>query len=395
MANSQDRIVSIDIMRGITLLLMLFVNDLFVPGVPAWLTHKPADFDGMGLADWVFPGFLFMVGMSVPLALNKRFDSGESRLKVLMHIVFRTLGLLMTGILMYNSGRVNPALTGLSHHLWALLMLICVFLIFNNYKIKKWRWLKTVLLLIGITGLLLLVVFFRSGTAENPGWLKPGWWGILGLIGWGYLAGAITFFFLRHNLAATGFVMLIFLLINILSQLRLLEFLNILKPVFGILIEGNVPFIVLSGLFTTLVLQSDLIQNRKKTAVLLFMGFIALAAGFLLRNWFIVSKIKGTPSWGLLCIGISLIVFAVVYLMTDGNKKPLKIPLIEEAGRNSLTIYLAPDILYYFLWMTNLPVFIYKQNHYPLFAVLGSLVWALAMLYLGRLLYRVGIQLKL
>ena len=33
------RILSIDIMRGITLFLMLFVNDLFVEGVPCWLTH--------------------------------------------------------------------------------------------------------------------------------------------------------------------------------------------------------------------------------------------------------------------------------------------------------------------------------------------------------------------
>jgi heparan-alpha-glucosaminide N-acetyltransferase len=43
-------------MRGLTLVLMLFVNDLYMPGVPAWLGHRAADFDGMGLADWVFPG---------------------------------------------------------------------------------------------------------------------------------------------------------------------------------------------------------------------------------------------------------------------------------------------------------------------------------------------------
>ena len=53
-----NRILSIDVMRGLTLFLMLFVNDLYSPGVPEWLTHKAADFDGMGLADWVFPGFL-------------------------------------------------------------------------------------------------------------------------------------------------------------------------------------------------------------------------------------------------------------------------------------------------------------------------------------------------
>ena len=63
-------------MRGLTLLLMLFVNDLYVKGVPAWLTHKAADYDGMGLADWVFPGFLFMVGMAIPFAIQNRLKKG-------------------------------------------------------------------------------------------------------------------------------------------------------------------------------------------------------------------------------------------------------------------------------------------------------------------------------
>lgn len=36
---------------------MLFVNDLYTPGVPKWLVHTAAQEDGMGLADWVFPGF--------------------------------------------------------------------------------------------------------------------------------------------------------------------------------------------------------------------------------------------------------------------------------------------------------------------------------------------------
>jgi|GEM_PF-3977448 len=50
---SPQRILSIDIMRGLTLFLMLFVNDVFMPGVPKWIGHTEADVDGMGLADWV------------------------------------------------------------------------------------------------------------------------------------------------------------------------------------------------------------------------------------------------------------------------------------------------------------------------------------------------------
>ncbi len=35
--NPTKRVLSIDVMRGLTLFLMLFVNDLYVPGVPDWL----------------------------------------------------------------------------------------------------------------------------------------------------------------------------------------------------------------------------------------------------------------------------------------------------------------------------------------------------------------------
>ena len=86
MMNDTKRIFSIDIMRGITLILMLFVNDLFMPEVPSWLGHMEADFDGMGLADWVFPGFLFMVGIAIPFSIGKRISNGEDNFKISRHI---------------------------------------------------------------------------------------------------------------------------------------------------------------------------------------------------------------------------------------------------------------------------------------------------------------------
>lgn len=96
---SVSRILSIDIMRGLTLLLMLFVNDLNMKVAPAWLGHMKADHDGMGLADWVFPGFLFIVGMAIPFAISGRMKKGEPGAKILLHIAVRTLSLLIIGVL--------------------------------------------------------------------------------------------------------------------------------------------------------------------------------------------------------------------------------------------------------------------------------------------------------
>src|SRR5436190_22442334 len=91
------RLNSLDIMRGLKLLLMLSVNDLFHDGVPHWLVHTKADEDGMGLADVVFPCFLFLVRLSIPFALSNRFQS-ESKFEISKHILVRTASLLIIGV---------------------------------------------------------------------------------------------------------------------------------------------------------------------------------------------------------------------------------------------------------------------------------------------------------
>ncbi len=394
---SSDRISSIDIMRGLTLLLMLFVNDLNMDVAPAWLGHMRADFDGMGLADWVFPGFLFIVGMAIPFSFSGRISQGMTLRENTRHIFIRTISLLIIGVLMLNTGRVNPELTGMSQNLWALSMYVGVFLIWNDYVDKDNKFFTvTGLRLAGMGILVLLVLKFKSGQPVNEGSLITGWWGILGLIGWGYLVSAFTYLFCRESILKTAAVTVFFLGLNILSGLKLLEFLNPVKPLLGILIEGNVPFIVLTGLTASLILRKSITSGHKMVIInLIAIGAFYLAAGFLLRRWFILSKIQATPSWGLVCSGISFFVFTIIYLVTDVWKKKDWASFFKPAGQNSLTTYLAPDILYYLIWMTGLPVLFYKQSEYPLVVVIGSIIWAILMVWLTALLKRMGISLKL
>ncbi len=196
------RILSIDIMRGLTLFLMLFVNDLYVPGVPTWLVHTTQGVDGMGLADWVFPGFLFMVGISIPFAFKAREKKNESTPQLLLHIVLRTISLLIIGVFMVNaSENFNAELTGMNRTLWIVSGYVAIFLIWNNYpEESKLRYLKYV----GIALLIFLAVVFRGGTVENPTFIQKSWWGILGLIGWGYLAAAVTYLCFKDKLMGHG-----------------------------------------------------------------------------------------------------------------------------------------------------------------------------------------------
>jgi predicted acyltransferase len=124
-------------------------------------------------------------------------------------------------------------------------------------------------------------------------------------------------------------------------------------------------------------------------------GAFCLLAGFILRKWFILSKIQATPSWGLVCNGISFLVFTLIYLVTDVFKKEGWASFFRPAGENSLTTYLAPDILYFLIWMTGIPVLFYKQSTEPFIVVAGSIVWAVLMVWLTAFLKRMGISLKL
>ena len=394
MENS-NRIQSIDILRGFNLILMLFVNDLYMSGVPAWLGHMKGDFDGMGLADWVFPGFMFMVGMSIPYSVGGRINKGDNNLAVFKHIMIRTISLLIIGVLMSNSRNVNGEFTGISKSLWSLIMYSGVFLIWNNYKVtEKNKYLIYGLRILGVLMIVPMVYIFRAGEMRG---FRFNSWGILGTIGWGYMVAALVYMWLRDNISKTSFFVLLFLFINMLSKLHMLDFLNPIKPVLGTIINGNAPFIVLSGMLITLILKNHSKDNADRTVLIITaIGILSIAAGFILRPWFIISKIQSTPTWGLICNGITMILFALLFWIIDIRKNIKWSQFMRPAGANSLTVYLVPDMFYYIIWQFSLPFLFYKHLDTPILVVAGSVVWALIMgAALPVLLEKVNFRLKL
>jgi len=298
---------------------------------------------------------------------------------------------------MLNTSRVDPELTGISKNLWALLMYFAVFLVWNNYRSKDEKpFTVTGFRLAGIGLLIILIFKFKSGQPENDGSLITGWWGILGLIGWGYLAAALTYILCRNSLFLTALAAALFLGLNILASLGLSAFLDPIRPLLGVIIDGNVPFIVISGMFVGLMLKNSAgTGNKTLIRNLVISGVLSLAAGFLLREWFILSKIKATPSWGLVCTGISILVFTIIYVISDVFGKTGWAEFFRPAGENSLTTYLVPNILYHLIWMGGLPVFFYKQSQILPIVIGGSIIWAILMVWLAAFLKRLGISLKL
>ncbi|WP_255478216.1 DUF5009 domain-containing protein [Rhizosphaericola mali] len=377
---------------------MLFVNDLYEPGVPHWLVHAKAEVDGMGLADWVFPGFLFMVGMAIPYAINSRIKKGETSKKIFTHILLRTLSLLTIGFFVMNGEEyLNENLTGINHLWWLTAAYVCLFLIWNKYPApSKYAKLFIGLKVIGILGLLFLAYIFKSGEALHPSWMHIGWWGILGLIGWGYFSASVTYLLARDNIVWTALVGIFFIVLNILSQLGKLDFLHSIQPIFGVILDGNVPSIVVSGLLLGNILRKyKKISSSKLIVSLTAIGISYLVIGFFLRHWFILSKIQGTPSWAMVCNGISIIVLTILYFIVDIKGKTNWTYMFKEAGKNSLTTYLAPDIIYFVTWGVGLPIYFYKQIGQPWLAITGSFLWAFIMIWMAIFLSKIKIQLKL
>src|SRR5215471_20726784 len=132
---TKQRILSIDTLRGITILVMIFVNELAgVRDISPWMKHMPADADAMSFVDVVFPAFLFIVGMAIPFAINRRLEKGDNLYQVQLHILFRTLGLLVLGFFLVNTeGGYNEEGMGMSINLWALLFFAAAILIWKQY----------------------------------------------------------------------------------------------------------------------------------------------------------------------------------------------------------------------------------------------------------------------
>lgn len=389
--------LAISTMFGLTLLLMVFTSDLVSPVIPAMMGHAAADYDGMGLADWAFPGFLFIVGMIIPFSIGKRISEGEDTFTIVKHILRNTLSLLIIGVLMINSDRVNPELTGIGKNFWTVAMYIGIFLIWFKYTENDRNFFTiTGLRLVGVTILVALIFKFKSGEITNNGSLTISWWGIVGIIGWGYLISALIYLAIRNSILNTSVALVFFLVFNILSQLDLLNSLDIAKPIFGVIIDGSIPLIVLAGLLTSLILKKYSNTGYRRTVIMIAsIGVLSLAAGFILRKWFVISYSQTTPSWALICSGISMLMFTILYYVVDIKKIIRWTLFFKPVGENPFTAYLAVNFLYSLILTSGVPVLFYKQSGVTLVVILGSVIWTLLIAGITILLVRYRIKLDL
>ena len=345
----KQRIESVDILRGFTIVAMIMVNNPGTWGeVYAPLLH--ADWHGMTPTDLIFPFFLFIVGISIYFAYkNKPNSSGTYR-----KIVIRTLKLLALGFILNWFLPYFPFLKDLETvRIPGVLQRIGVVFFVSAILYLNCNW-KT---LIGI-GVAILV----------------GYWAFLGFVP---LPDGATPTFDR---AANNWANYIDL--NLLGEHM---WKNDYDPE-GIL--STFPAIVtcISG-----ILVGRLLDGLTKIKLLIFVAVGFLFSGYIFSIWFPVNKAIWSSSFVLVTSGWVTLILALIYFFTD--IKNIKMgSIFKYAGMNAITIFFLSGFIAKSFYLTKIGdttvhSWLYNTfyNHDFLPDKVSSLLYALTVIafYLG------------
>lgn len=366
--------------------LMVMVNDFWsYPDVPHFLEHFATMEDGMGLSDYIYPMFLFVMGMSIPFALDRRREKGFSDLDNVKHILSRTLALLLMGVFLYNT---EPPMAW-NKGIYYVLMIVGFFLVWNAYKpdFKPAKWLK----LAGIVLLGVLVILYRT---DDGGLFRTGWWGILGQIGWAYLFASLAYLFCGKKQWVLAVLWGAFCLLNLsVVQMRggaplighnvVYDFSDAMH-----LGSGHTIIMALGGVLT--VLAERRLRSRKALAGYTAALVLALMGLAVHQGW-IISKNLGTLPWCLYVSAVSVALYTTFRLLEKhGHTAWAK--LLGPAGTATLTVYMLPYLytsLWYFFDMTP-PSWLYGW-----IGVGKSILLSATCIFLTWCLGKLGIKLKI
>jgi heparan-alpha-glucosaminide N-acetyltransferase len=377
---------------------MIFVNELdSVRGLPWWTHHAPGNVDVMTYVDMVFPFFLFIVGMSMPLSIAQRLKRNSSVLALWVHVIVRALGLLVLGLILANAEKADPARMAISGSTWALLGLISMALYLNVYvKSERFPAYSRILRVLGLAGVVVLYAIFRRTTHDGQvAWIDGSYPEILGLIGYSYLAVAILYIPTRRWVWAPWVWFVLLVTFCVLRTGKLIAFPHHLPLYFWPFGNGSMACIVMAGIITSSIfLGTDRRPSpRRAMSVAVGFGVLMLAAGRVLTP-FGISKIRATPTWCLYSIGASVLLFTLLYWICDVKRWTRWAFPVHAAGSNTLLTYLLPD-LWYFL-MVSLGV-TYLDTHFnwgwP--GVVKTLIFTFFILALASVLTKAKVRLQL
>ena len=358
MASSQ-RLLSLDILRGITVAGMILVNNGWGESFEM-LGHSK--WNGMTPCDLVFPFFLFIMGISCYLSLVK--SEFKPTPQVIRRIVKRTVLLFAIGLFInWFDHAIEGDLLCFGHlRIWAVMQrialcygIVSLFALFCNHKY----------ILHTIVGLLVIYTAII-------------------VLGNGYEYDAD---------------------VNILSQadLKLFGYDHIYhkSPVDPEGLMGTISSVahVLLGFYCGMLIRKRETVEQKVIA-LFVVGAIGVIGGYLLSYGLPLNKRIWSPSYVLMTCGLASLLQALLMYVIDIQKKSGWTTFFHVFGVNALALYVSSELLAILLKNIGVSEVIYNGIH----AVIPALKWA-SLVYaiyfvmlnfvIGYVLYRKKIYIKL
>ena len=364
-----SRLLSLDVLRGATMAGMILVNN---PGdwghVYPPLDH--AEWNGCTPTDLIFPSFLFMVGVSIVFAMEKRLTQTADHGKLIAHAFKRMITLLLI-----NYG-VDIFFTFLDGNFNILSIL-------NDIRIPG------VLPRIAVVYFICTVIYLKT-TPKTRVWLFTG-----ALIGYFIIMTCIPVPGVGYanlqpatNLGA-WFDRLVFGTNHLWNQSHVWDPEGIL---------GTLPAIA-TGLFGIRVgtwLKNKNIEDTKKVVWMMVYGLGAVLIAIFWDIFFPINKKLWTSSFVLYTGGLATIALATLYWLIDVNNYKRAAPFFVTFGMNSITAYVLADVVpgimgaikfNYYGKPANLYGYIYQTVFVPYFNPFNaSLAAAIALVLLLWLL---------
>jgi predicted acyltransferase len=364
------RLLSIDIFRGLTVILMTIVNN---PGdwghIYAPLEH--AEWHGYTLTDLVFPSFLFIVGISTVLS-----KPSEDQL---WKIFKRALRIFLLGLSLSFFSKIHAGDFTLVVRLLAMAAATVAFL--GDYSLKKQFW-------VAVGAFVLMIGLCFSGLTDFEHVRIPG---VLQRIAVVYLLVGLLHFYASLRIQIVVFIaslvgywaLMHFVEVPGIGAANLEVNKNLAAWLDNYLLEGHLwassktwdPEGILSTLPAVATGLAGLfagryLQGSAKASVLFAAGAIALAVGTIWGWYFPINKALWTSSYVLVAAGWDLLLLAVLQATIRSDKywKPVLI-----FGMNPMLVFFFSGIIPRVLGMIKigedgLTSWIYSQGIEPLFA---------------------------
>ena len=302
-----QRLVSLDVFRGITIAGMVLVNN---PGT--WehiywpLQHAP--WHGWTPTDLVFPFFLFIVGVAIPLAFGNRLDSGRSTRDLYLKIIKRTLIIFAIGLFLNGFpyfGLAEYRIPGVLQRI-----AVCYFfasIIYLNAKVRTQ---------IAITIGLLLAYWLMVKLIPAPG----------------FAAGDLT-----KEGSLPSYVDRVVLGKHVWTLGRVYDPEGILSTIPAIATA-------MIGVLTGQWLRTE--KTRfEKAAGMFVAGAVCVAVGWAWNSFFVINKALWTSSYVLFTGGLALQFLAFCYWLIDikGYRRWAK--PFEVFGLNAIALYVGAGLM--------------------------------------------------